>query len=60
MGISYDILLKVVGGLAGIYLLLSLFNVSSLTRIRTISTLLIGIVLVGWLGWPLVSPKSLP
>jgi hypothetical protein len=42
MGLNYDILLKVVGGLIGIYLLLSLFNVSGLTRIRTIATLLIG------------------
>jgi hypothetical protein len=58
MGLSYDILLKVVGGLVGIYLLLSLFNVSGLTRIRTISTLLIGIILVGWLGWPLVCPAD--
>jgi hypothetical protein len=58
MDLSYDILLKVVGGLVGVYLLLSLFNVSGLTRIRTVSTLLIGIILVGWLGWPLVRPAD--
>jgi hypothetical protein len=58
MGLNYDILLKVVGGLVGIYLLLSLFNVSGITRIRTIATLLIGVILVGWLGWPLVKPAD--
>jgi hypothetical protein len=58
MELTYDILLKVVGGLVGIYLLLSLFNVSGWTRIRTIATLLIGVVLVGWIGWPLVKPED--
>jgi hypothetical protein len=58
MGLSYDILTKIVGGLAGIYLLLSLFNVSGLTRIRTIASLLIGVTLVGWLGWPMVRPED--
>lgn len=58
MGLSYDILLKVVGGLVGVYLLLSLFNVSGLTRIRTIAALIIGVVMVGWLGWPMVRPAD--
>jgi hypothetical protein len=58
MDLNYDILLKVVGGMVGVYLLLSLFNVSGLTRIRTISSLLIGIILVGWVGWPLVCPAD--
>jgi hypothetical protein len=58
MGLSYDILVKVVGGLVGVYLMLSLFNVSGLTRIRTTAALIIGVVLVGWLGWPLIRPAD--
>jgi hypothetical protein len=58
MGLSYDILLKGVGGLVGIYLLLSLFNVSGLTRMRTIFSLVIGVILVGQIGWPLVKPED--
>lgn len=58
MGLSYDILVKVIGGLAGVYLLLSLFNVSGLTRIRAVASLLIGIILVGWIGWPMVRPAD--
>ena len=58
MELSYDILLRVGGGLAGVYLALSLFNISGLTRIRTILCLFIGIILVGWLGWRLVRPED--
>lgn len=58
MTLSYDILIRVGGGLAGVYLLLSLFNVHWLTRIRAIVSLLIGAVLVGWFGWPMVRPED--
>ncbi len=58
MGLSYDILLRVGGGLIGVYLLLSLFDVHWLTRIRTILSLLIGVVLLGWMGWPMVRPED--
>lgn len=58
MGLNYDILLHVVGGLAGVYLLLSLFNVHWQTRLRTLGAILAGLVLVGWLGWPLVRPED--
>jgi hypothetical protein len=58
MALSYDILVRVGGGLAAVYLLLSLFNVHWLTRVRTLAALLIGVVLVGWVGWPLVRPED--
>lgn len=58
MTLSYDILIRAGGGLAAVYLLLSLFNVHWLTRVRAIAALLIGIVLVGWVGWPLVRPED--
>jgi len=58
MALTYDILLRVVGGLAGVYLLLSLFNVHWLTRLRTLGAILVGLILVGWLGWPLVRPAD--
>lgn len=58
MTLSYDILLRVGGGLAGIYLLTSLFNVHWLTRIRAIASILIGVVIVGWFGWPMVRPDD--
>jgi hypothetical protein len=58
MALSYDILVRVGGGLAAVYLLLSLFNVHWLTRARAVASLLIGVVLVGWVGWPLVRPED--
>jgi hypothetical protein len=58
MELTYDILLKVCGGLIGVYLLLSLFDVNWLTRMRTIVSLLIGVVLVGWPGWAVVRPED--
>jgi hypothetical protein len=58
MALSYDILIRVGGGLAAVYLLLSLFNVHWLTRVRAIAALLVGVILVGWIGWPLVRPED--
>jgi hypothetical protein len=58
MALNYDILLRVGGGLAGVYLLLSLFNVHWLTRVRTLASLLIGAIVVGWMGWPMVRPDD--
>jgi hypothetical protein len=58
MTLSYDILIRVGGGLAGIYLLMSLFNVHWLTRIRAIASLLIGAGLLGWFGWSMVRPED--
>ena len=58
MTLSYDILLRVGGGLAGIYLLMSLFNVHWLTRIRTLVSLVAGAIIVGWFGWPMVRPDD--
>jgi len=41
-----------------IYVALSLFNVHWKTRLRVIGSLLVGIVVLGVLGWPLVRPAD--
>lgn len=58
MDISLEWILKITLFVGLLYVALSLFNVNWLMRLRIITALVIGVLVLGVLGWPLVRPAD--
>lgn len=56
MDLTLDWILKTAAAVGFIYILLSLFNIHWLLRLRIIGSMAVGVVLIGFLLWPRVAP----